>query len=113
MIRIVGLVLGPRGRAGGVDVGAGLGDPARPVRRRQGHLHRGEPGHVHVGSPKSGKARVVPIPRLLIDALTDQSAEKGDDALVFPNLKGSYLRAGKWWDAARIRAGVPYLSPTI
>ena len=49
----------------------------------------------------------------MIDALTDQSAEKGDDALVFPNLKGSYLRAGKWWDAARIRAGVPYLSPTI
>jgi integrase len=68
-------------------------------------------GSVYVGTPKSNRSRPVPIPRLLAAQLARQCEGKDRTDLVFPNLAGKYLRAGKWWSSAQRRAGIPPLSP--
>lgn len=64
-----------------------------------------------VSSTKSNAGRDVPLPRFLADMLTEHIAGRADDALVFPDSRGGWMRANnvrrRWWDQAVKASGVP------
>lgn len=63
-----------------------------------------------VSSTKSNKGRDVPVPRFLVDMLTEHIDGKSAAELLFPDSRGGYMRAGnvrrRWWDAAVKESGV-------
>lgn len=72
-------------------------------------------GRIEVGKPKSGKARSVPVPEFVLDALSVQCAGKSHDDLVFPARDGGYLRQAYpkqgWFPEAVKRAGIMRITP--
>jgi len=70
---------------------------------------------VHVGTPKSHKARSVPVPKFLVSSLQRQSAECSRDDLIFPGPDGKYMERphtiSGWFDKAVIAAKVPRVTP--
>ena len=74
-------------------------------------------GKIVVGTPKSDKGRVVPVPGFLAEKLTVQIGERGDDELIFAKPDGTYLMRPKnsktgigWFARAIADAKVPYLT---
>lgn len=65
----------------------------------------------HVGTPKSGEARVSAIPEFLVFELRALVDGRPPDALVFAGDNGGYLLRPKsergWFDRAVVRSGVP------
>jgi len=72
-------------------------------------------GQLVWGTPKSHAARLVPIPRSLVDMLTEVMAGNGVDDLVFTTWRGKPLRNLNWrrdvFDKAAIDAGLESLTP--
>lgn len=70
---------------------------------------------VHVGSPKSGTGRAVPLPSFLIDELSLACKGKSADDLVFPGPDGNHLRRSVsstgWFTRAVQKSGVPRVTP--
>jgi integrase len=70
---------------------------------------------IHVGTPKSHKSRVVPVPAFLVDELARVCEGKGRDDLVFAGRGGDYLRRSVsstgWFTRAVAKSGVPRLTP--
>ena len=72
---------------------------------------------VHVGTPKTGEARSVPLPQFLGDELARlcEGRERGD--LLFPGVDGAHLRQpvaagkGSWLEGACSRAGIARVTP--
>ena len=68
-----------------------------------------------VGPTKGRKARSVPVPEFVLDALSVQCAGKGMGELVFGGSDGAYLprpkSVGGWFVAAAKRAGVQDITP--
>ncbi|KXF85745.1 hypothetical protein D092_15600 [Rhodococcus ruber Chol-4] len=68
-------------------------------------------GRIVVSSTKSNAGRDVPLPRFLADMLAEHIAGRVDDALVFPDSRGGWMRANnvrrRWWDQAVKGSGVP------
>ena len=68
-----------------------------------------------VGPTKGRKARSVPVPGFVLDALSVQCAGKGPGELVFPGPDGAYLPRpksnGGWFSSAVARAGVQDITP--
>lgn len=68
-----------------------------------------------VGPTKGRKARSVPVPGFVLDALSVQCAGKGPGDLVFPGPVGRYLprpkSTGGWFAGAVTRAGVQNITP--
>ncbi|MGO4202955.1 tyrosine-type recombinase/integrase [Rhodococcus sp. TAF43] len=62
-------------------------------------------------STKSNQARDVPVPGFVVDLLRERVESCSPDALVFPDSRGGYLRAGnvrrRWWDKAVKATAVP------
>ncbi|WP_190972632.1 site-specific integrase [Bifidobacterium tissieri] len=63
------------------------------------------------GTPKGGKPRSVPMPRIVADTLKRRVENLQPNDLVFPSPSGGYLRtvnrkAGGWWRGAFNRAGL-------
>lgn len=67
------------------------------------------------GTPKSHEARWVPVPRFLVELLTEHVVDKSADDLVFTSPDGSALRNRNarraWFDRAADAIGVPDLTP--
>jgi integrase len=72
-------------------------------------------GQLIVGTPKSHRARTVPVAAVLVEHLARQCEGKDRDDLVFPAPKGGHLKAPNgtrgWFEKARIHAGLPRLTP--
>ena len=72
-------------------------------------------GRLVIGTPKTGKARSVPIPGFVLDALSVQCAGKGPDDLVFPGVDGGYMGSVHptrgWFPTAVRRAGIERVTP--
>lgn len=72
-------------------------------------------GRLIWGTPKSHEARSVPIPRILIEDLAVQVADKSRDDLVFTTASGAPLRnrnaRRSWFDEAAAAIGEPGLTP--
>ena len=76
-------------------------------------------GTLYEGPPKTKAGRrTVPLPRPVVDALTQHLAEYADEdprALVFPSPRGGPVRAGvfrsRYWDRAVAAAGLDGLTP--
>ena len=72
-------------------------------------------GKVVVGTPKSHKARSVPLPRFLLEPLARQCEGKGMDDLLFPGPDGKHARppysVDGWFAGAVVRAGLPRITP--
>lgn len=70
---------------------------------------------IHVGSPKSGKSRAVPVPAFLVVELARLCEGKNRDDLVFTGRDGGYLRrpvsTTGWFERAVAKSGVPRLTP--
>lgn len=71
---------------------------------------------VIIGTPKSGRAREIPMPNLVRDALHKEIRGKTGNDLIFPSFSGGYLgqqSVGKnhrgWYKSALERAGLPLL----
>lgn len=81
--------------------------------RRRIHVRRAavEVGReVVVGSPKTHRARVVPIPRFLVTELARLCEGLDRDALIFPGSRGEFMRpprTGSWFARAVQRSGAP------
>ncbi|MCW2913446.1 MAG: Phage integrase [Actinomycetia bacterium] len=54
-------------------------------------------GKLHLGPPKSGKERAVPVPRSVCDALAPALEGKGQDDLLFLAPEGGPLRQGNFY----------------
>ena len=74
-------------------------------------------GKIHVGTPKSHKGRLVPIPRFLVELLAAAVRGRSQDALVFPGKDGQYLRRTRadegsksWFKTALAKAGIPAMT---
>jgi len=74
-------------------------------------------GEIHVGTPKSHTARVVPVPRFVLDELSRSVAGRRRDALVFPGPAGTYMRRTRasdgsksWFKTALREAGLPLMT---
>ncbi|WP_353650082.1 site-specific integrase [Nakamurella sp. A5-74] len=69
---------------------------------------------VELGTPKNHRRRTVPVPAFLAPVLAEQCVGKGREDLVFPGRAG-FMRpprgTGGWFEGARIRAGLPRLTP--
>lgn len=67
------------------------------------------------GTPKGHERRSVPIPRFLVDELSEHLAGKGRDDLVFPGAHGAVLRVRVFrrggFDAAAVACGLNGLHP--
>jgi integrase len=70
------------------------------------------------GTPKSGKARQIPMPGIVREALKEQCRGKGPDDLVFTGPDGSYVRQQSsapgnrgWFRNGLIAAGLPMMTP--
>ncbi|GEK79317.1 site-specific integrase [Agrococcus baldri] len=70
-------------------------------------------GEIHVGDTKTGAARWVPIPALLVPMLVKLTSDKANDALVFDDGHGFHMRrtrvsAGSrsWFKTALTTAGI-------
>jgi integrase len=67
------------------------------------------------GTPKSHEARWVPVPRFLVELLTEHVVDKSADDLVFTSPDGSALRNRNarraWFDRAARAIDVPDLTP--
>ena len=70
-------------------------------------------GTVHVGTPKSARGRLVPVPRFVLAALLDQVAGRGQDDLVFAAADGGHMRrvrasadSRSWFKTALKEAGL-------
>jgi integrase len=70
---------------------------------------------VFVGTPKTHKARAVPLPAFLLPELARQCEGKGREDLLFPGEDGGYLgrshTGSGWFDKAVTRAKLPKVSP--
>jgi len=74
-------------------------------------------GTIHVGTPKSHKPRLVPVPDFLIQALASRCAGLRLDALVFPSPTGGYMKRTRssegsksWFASALKSAGLPRMT---
>ncbi len=67
-------------------------------------------GEIHVGTPKSNRARVVPVPAFVMEDLRRLTDGRTGKELVFPGRDGGYMRrvrsskGSKSWFAAALRA---------
>lgn len=91
-------------RVGDVDL------ERRRITVRQSVSHVG--GHEVVGAPKSHRSREVPVPpQIDLEALLD---ERSDQALLFPDAQGGYLRGSNFlarvWYPALEEAGIPRMT---
>ena len=72
-------------------------------------------GHLAWSTPKSHQARPVPVPRFLVDLLTEVVAGKDSDDLVFTTMTGRPLHNLNWrrdvFDPAAADAGLEGLTP--
>ena len=72
-------------------------------------------GRLVIGTPKTGKARSVPVPGFVLDALSVQCTGKGPDDLVFPGVGGGYMGSVHptrgWFPTAVRRAGIQRVTP--
>lgn len=75
-------------------------------------------GTVEMGTPKNGKARQVPMPKIVRDALQTEVEGKEPGDLVFSNAEGGYLRQQSaapgnrgWFRNALLAAGLPPMRP--
>jgi integrase len=72
-------------------------------------------GRPVIGTPKTGKARSVPVPGFVLDALSVQCTGKGPDDLVFPGVDGGYMGSVHltrgWFPTAVRRAGIQRVTP--
>ncbi|GAA1686524.1 tyrosine-type recombinase/integrase [Microbacterium lacus] len=71
-------------------------------------------GTLHIGSPKSNRARRVPVPTFLMHELAAMVADRSPHALVFPNERGKHMRRTRassgsrsWFKTALKRADLP------
>ena len=68
-----------------------------------------------VGTPKSHKARSVPLPRALLELLARQCEGKTRDDLLFPSGAGGHQQQSNstrgWWHQAVAGSGVPRVTP--
>lgn len=74
-------------------------------------------GTIHVGTPKSHKGRLVPLPRFLIDELAASVRDRGRDDLVFPGRDGEFMRRTRsgegsrsWFKTALAKADLPMMT---
>ncbi|MGZ0712550.1 tyrosine-type recombinase/integrase (plasmid) [Coraliomargarita sp. W4R53] len=74
-------------------------------------------GTIHVGTPKSHKGRVVPIPSFLVHELAIAMRGRYRDDLVFPGKDGQFMRrtrAGEgsksWFKTALVNAELPMMT---
>ncbi|WP_439590760.1 tyrosine-type recombinase/integrase [Microbacterium sp.] len=74
-------------------------------------------GEIHVGTPKSNRNRVVPIPGFLVAELTSTFAGRKVSSLAFPGPNGDYMRrvrassgSKSWFKTAIKEAGVPSMT---
>jgi integrase len=72
-------------------------------------------GHLTWGTPKTHQARSVPVPKFLVDLLTEVLAGKGLDDLVFTTMTGKPLRNLNFrrdvFDPAAADVGLEGLTP--
>jgi integrase len=70
---------------------------------------------VLIGTPKDHEQREVPIPRFLIEPLTQALAGRAADDLAFTSPEGAIMRNNNFrrrcFDAAAVRAGVEGITP--
>ncbi|MEJ1154609.1 site-specific integrase [Microbacterium marmarense] len=74
-------------------------------------------GKIHVGTPKSHSARVVPVPGFLIDQLRQSTNGREREALVFAAPDGGFIRRARsdegsksWFKSALARAELPNMT---
>lgn len=74
-------------------------------------------GKIHVGTPKSHTARVVPVPAFLMEQLQLTSAGLSRESLIFPASDGSYMRRTRagdgsksWFKTALANADLPMMT---
>lgn len=103
----------------GIRWGEAIALRVRDLDLERGRLHITENavevhGKIYVGTPKSHKGRLVPVPRFLVEELSTATAGHPRDALVFPGRYGEFLRrtrAGEgsksWFKTALNEAGLP------
>lgn len=84
------------------------------LERRRLRIHRSATvvdSKIVVSTTKSNQARDVPVPGFVVDLLRMRVKNCSPDALVFPDTRGGYLRAGnvrrRWWDKAVKTTAVP------
>lgn len=53
-------------------------------------------GQMVIGPPKNGRERTVPLTAIMVDRLGARLQGRGRDALVFPSLRGHYLRSNNF-----------------
>ena len=62
-------------------------------------------------APKSHQARMVPVPRFLIDVLRDHLQDRDPHELAFPDFRGGPMRLHnvrrRWWRQAVANSGAP------
>lgn len=71
-------------------------------------------GKIHVGTTKSHKGRLIPVPAFLVEELKAATAAQPRDALVFTGADGSYMRRTRssdgsksWFKTALAKADLP------
>ena len=102
------------------EIGAKAKNPALKVSRldlmrRRIHVAASvtevDGGRLDWGLPKDHERRWVPVPRFLVDDLSEHIAGKAPDDLVFTSPMGAVLRVGgarrSWFDRAVAMSGVP------
>lgn len=74
-------------------------------------------GKIHVGTPKSHTARVVPVPGFLIEQLRLSTTDLNRESLVFPAADGGYMRRARsddgsksWFKTALAKADLPVMT---
>ena len=74
-------------------------------------------GKIHVGTPKSHTARVVPVPGVLIEQLRLATTGLTRESLIFPAADGGYMRRARsddgsksWFKTALAKADLPVMT---
>lgn len=74
-------------------------------------------GTIHVGTPKNGEARDVPIPKRLVKMLEARCSERGPNDLVFDDGHGNHMRRTRasaksksWFKTALAKSGIPAMT---
>ncbi|RLK52481.1 tyrosine-type recombinase/integrase [Microbacterium telephonicum] len=74
-------------------------------------------GEIHIGTPKSHKPRLVPVPSFLVEALAKRCHGRRPEALIFPAPDGRHMKRTRssdgsksWFVTALADAGLPRMT---